>query len=112
MALEAAEKVLWRAPKGRGFSPNPERAPTPSTICGKGVGATGLKPRPSEALNSVFPQPLKPCPDVSIQRRIYDRNEKKQLAGGGNGRTVRADFWHGIPPEPQLPSRRQTHGVY
>ena len=39
MASEATEKVLWRAPKGRAF-----------------------QPRPSEALNSVFPQPLEPYP--------------------------------------------------
>ena len=38
-SFEVAEKVLRRAPEGRGFSPSAKRAPTHSTICGQGVGA-------------------------------------------------------------------------
>ena len=38
-SFEVAEKVLRRAPEGRGFSPSAKRAPTHSTICGQGAVA-------------------------------------------------------------------------
>ena len=81
--------MLWRAPEGRGFSPAAKRAPTHSKICGQGVDAAGLKPRPSEALISVFPQPLGPLDRINMfehhrMRRASGFSVTKRLQQGAS----------------------------
>jgi hypothetical protein len=57
LAKGCCKSVVARSGRA-GFSPAAERAPTLSTIYPYGIGAAGLKPRPSEALNGVLQQPL------------------------------------------------------
>ena len=70
--------------KGRASAAPQGAPPIHSTVCGQGVGAAGLKPRPSEALNTVFPQPLKPATPKLMVRRLFRRAHQQvelELAG-------------------------------
>ena len=117
-ALEVAERVLWRAPEGRGFSPAAKRAATRSAICGQGVGAAGLKPRPSEALNSVFPQPLlaaqadkglKPRPSEALNSVFPQPLLAAQADKGLKPRVIFPSVW--VKPCPDTVRRRLKRSV-
>jgi GNAT superfamily N-acetyltransferase len=80
--------------EGRGFSPAAKRATTFSTTSVAGVGTAELKPRPSEARNSIFHQPARGDHQATGEYkvlppiRVSPRREQIRVLANGSPRPV------------------------
>jgi nitrous oxidase accessory protein len=83
------EEAQRRAPEGRGFRPAAKRPPTFPIIYFHGIGAAGLKPRPSEAGNSLFHQPARKTLRVSPNGPLRTIQQAIVIAAPGD--TIRVE---------------------